>query len=161
MIKRTITGLAVLGGLLGTTAAFTTSPAHAATMSTETVGVKVLAKAETKAGDWYDARAYYPTVSLDCSGLVYWSVRAAGYSWPSQLRTTYDILSYGVSHGYVTKVKYPQRGDLAFYGSGHVEFCTTWYHHTYGAHTTGQRIGWTPYFPGTSWNVTAFYRINK
>ena len=28
-----------------------------------------------------------------------------------------------------------------FYGSGHVEINTIWYHQTFGAHHSGQRVG--------------------
>ena len=35
-----------------------------------------------------------------------------------------------------------RRGDLMFYGSGHVEINTVWYHQRFGAHDSGTRVGW-------------------
>ena len=50
-----------------------------------------------------------------------------------------------------------RRGDLMFYGSGHVEINTVWYHQTFGAHDWGQRVGWTTWGPW--WYPTAAYRV--
>jgi hypothetical protein len=44
-----------------------------------------------------------------------------------------------------------------FYGSGHVEINTTWYHQTFGAHHSGQRVGWRQWSPW--WHPTAAYRV--
>jgi cell wall-associated NlpC family hydrolase len=87
----------------------------------------------------------------DCSGLV-----SAAYRHVHILigRTTYDMLR----SGRLIRISRSQarRGDLAFYGSGHVEF----YDHasvTFGAHTSGTRIGWLRF--GSYWQPTAYYRI--
>ena len=69
-------------------------------------------------------------------------------------RTTYDMLR----SGRLIRISRSQarRGDLAFYGRGHVEF----YDHasvTFGAHDTGTRIGWLKF--GPYWQPTAYYRV--
>jgi hypothetical protein len=43
-----------------------------------------------------------------------------------------------------------------FYGSGHVEINTTWYHQTFGAHDSGTRVGWIK--RGRWFYPTAAYR---
>jgi hypothetical protein len=50
-----------------------------------------------------------------------------------------------------------RRGDLMFYGSGHVEINTIWYHQTFGAHHSGERVGWRTWGPW--WHPTAAYRV--
>ena len=50
----------------------------------------------------------------DCSGLVMMAYRHAGISLP---RTTYQMLA----SKHLVRVAHPLKGDLAFYGSGHVE----------------------------------------
>jgi peptidoglycan DL-endopeptidase CwlO len=72
---------------------------------------------------------------FDCSGLVYAVYRAAGIALP---RTTCGMLA---SWRLVPiSTAHAQRGDLAFFGSGHVEIydASNW---TYGAADTGTRIG--------------------
>ena len=49
-----------------------------------------------------------------------------------------------------------KRGDLAFFGDGHVELVD----HgdiTFGAHATGQQIGWIT--TNSYWHPTAYYRV--
>lgn len=122
--------------------------------STETVGQRMLDQAETRTGDWYFYGGAGPSV-FDCSGLVYWSAGRVGLrNWP---RDTWSLLSAGVSSGRLVRTYSPQRGDLAFYGSGHVEIVTVWYHTTFGAQTWGTRVGWHRW--GTWWRPTAFYWI--
>lgn len=85
----------------------------------------------------------------DCSGLVMMAYRHAGISLP---RTTYQMLA----SKHLVRVAHPLKGDLAFYGSGHVEL----YAHgkyTYGAHSSGTRIGWMQFGPW--WHPTAYYRV--
>lgn len=129
------------------------TPAHA---STETLGAHAL--------DWAEAHAYgKPYVwggtgpyGYDCSGLVYAALRAVeGASWPSSVRDTYEMLA----SWHLYRVYYPQRGDLAFYGTGHVEFVTNWYHETFGAHNSGTTVGWIRYNPQWGWAPTMFFRV--
>jgi len=85
----------------------------------------------------------------DCSGLVMVAYRKAGINLP---RTTYGMLASRL----LVRVSHPVKGDLAFYGSGHVEL----YAHgdyTFGAHSSGQLIGWIRFGPW--WHPTAYYRV--
>lgn len=100
-------------------------------------------------GLWYSYGAAGPSY-YDCSGLVMAAFRHAGISLP---HSTYSMLADGHLH----RVSTPQRGDLAFFGSGHVELVSGWYHQTFGAHHTGTQIGyrtWNSYYA-----PTAFYRV--
>lgn len=118
-----------------------TTPAHATTLapavSSATVGDRLLNKAETRAGDWYSYGTAGPS-TFDCSGLVYWAAGQLGITLP---RTTYGMLA-GSAHLYRIPLSSIRRGDLVFYGSGHVEINTAWTHTSFGAHHTGTRVGW-------------------
>ena len=87
----------------------------------------------------------------DCSGLV-----SAAYRHVHILigRTTHDMLR----SGRLIRISRSQarRGDLAFYGHGHVEFYDR-ASVTFGAHDTGTRIGWLKF--GPYWHPTAYYRV--
>lgn len=124
--------------------AVTSAPAHAAVMqpamSSATLGDRVLNEAESVAGHWYSYGSAGPTY-FDCSGLVYWAAGRLGISLP---RTTYGMLA-GSSHLYRIPLSWARRGDLMFYGSGHVELNTGWYHTTFGAQRTGTRLWWHPW----------------
>ncbi len=85
----------------------------------------------------------------DCSGLVMMAYRHAGVHLP---RTTYEMLA---SH-LLVRVRHPRMGDLAFYGSGHVELFVRW-GYTYGAHDSGTVVSQIHY--GYGWVPTAFYRV--
>lgn len=123
------------------------------TASRESIGNRILDKAETRAGDWYVYGGAGPRV-FDCSGLVYWASHRLGVNMP---RTTHGMLSHGVSAGLLYRVRHPRRGDLAFYGTGHVEFVTTWAHTTFGAQDAGTRVGWHHW--NAYWHPTMYYRI--
>lgn len=97
----------------------------------------------------------------DCSGLVTMAYRHAGIDLP---RTTYDILAdVGVRHyrkhswWVLVQVTHPQRGDLAFYGPGHVELKSKRQDTTFGAHDYGSPVSDAQW--GYGWKPTAFYRI--
>jgi cell wall-associated NlpC family hydrolase len=101
-------------------------------------------------GKWYAWGGTGPS-TFDCSGLVMESWLHGG---GVQLeRTTTDML-YG---GHLVRVTgHPQRGDLAFWGTGHVELYDRW-GWTLGAAHTGTRVGfhhWSGY-----WHPTSFWRI--
>ncbi len=88
---------------------------------------------------------------FDCSGLVYASYRSDGVRLP---RTTFDMLRSG-RLVWVPKSK-ARRGDLAFFGSGHVEL----YDHgkwTYGAANAGSRIGF--HRMNSFWHPTMYFRV--
>jgi cell wall-associated NlpC family hydrolase len=120
--------------------------AHAAVTSpsvtSHTLGDKVLNWAVTQAGCWY---SYGSTGGCshgyDCSGLIYAAALHLGFSVP---RTTFGMLA-GSAHLYRIPLSWARRGDLLFYGSGHVEIDTGWHHTTFGAQQTGTRIGWHPW----------------
>lgn len=125
--------------------ALTAPAAHATVkypaMSSSTLGDRVLNKAETKAWHWYSYGSAGPTY-FDCSGIVYWAAGQLGVSLP---RTTYGMLVTS-KHLYRVALSSARRGDLMFYGSGHVEINTGWYHTTFGAHHPGTQLSWR------SWN---------
>ncbi len=85
----------------------------------------------------------------DCSGLVMMAYRHAGIHLP---RTTWEMLASPL----LVRVIHPRMGDLAFYGSGHVELFRRW-GYTFGAHDYGQPVGIIHY--GGDWKPTAFYRV--
>jgi cell wall-associated NlpC family hydrolase len=88
---------------------------------------------------------------FDCSGLVYAAYRAAGIAMP---RTTYGMLA----SWRLVRISKSQasRGDLAFFGTGHVEI----YDHgawTYGAADAGTRIGF--HLMNSFWHPTMYFRV--
>lgn len=120
-------------------AAVTDPAAHVARAAVPAyLGSRILNEAETRTGDWYSYGAAGPS-AFDCSGLVYWAAHAAGVRLYS--RTTYQLLADS-GHFYPVPVSQARRGDLMFFGSGHVEIKTIWYHGTFGAQQTGTRVGW-------------------
>jgi cell wall-associated NlpC family hydrolase len=85
----------------------------------------------------------------DCSGLVYEAYRHQGINIG---RTTYQMLG----SRRVYRVSRPQPGDLAFYGSGHVEL----YVHrgmSFGALDAGTRIWWHRF--SRWWHPTRYFRV--
>jgi cell wall-associated NlpC family hydrolase len=88
---------------------------------------------------------------FDCSGLVQAAYRAAGVALP---RTTYGMLA----NWHLVRVSkaHAVRGDLAFFGTGHVEIYDrgNW---TYGAADTGTRIGF--HLMNSFWHPTMYFRI--
>ena len=105
-------------------------------------------------GCWYSYGGSNCSPGYDCSGLVMRAfVHARGIWLP---HSTYAML--GDSHLHRIPLSQAGRGDLMFYGSGHVEFDTIWYHQTFGAHAPGQRVGYIEW--GGSWQPTAAYRVS-
>lgn len=148
-LTRLCASLAMLGGLLAAPAVLNPPAAHAAA---ESAGASILDTAETRAGDWYSYGSAGPGY-FDCSGLVYWAAAQHGITLP---RTTYGMLA-GSAHLEWIPLSQARRGDLLFYGSGHVEFATIWSHVSFGAHDTGTRVGWIRW--GGSWAPTEAMRI--
>ena len=135
-MKRLAIILALLSALGGAAAI---APAPAAHASSLPLGVRVLAQAETQRGCWYRYGSAGPCGNgYDCSGTVYWAAARLGIAVP---RTTYGMLA-GSAHLYRIPLSQARQGDLLFYGSGHVEIDTIWYHTSYGAQHTGTRLGW-------------------
>jgi peptidoglycan DL-endopeptidase CwlO len=148
-----LSAAAVLAALTFTAGPALAAPAHSvlsASAQARSVPLRIRAFrwAESQRGKPYVYGGTGPS-SYDCSGLVMEAYRHVGIALP---RTTYEMLSSRE----LVWVRHPKKGDLAFYGSGHVEL----YAHgdwTYGAHSSGQRIGWIQFGPW--WHPTAYYRI--
>jgi cell wall-associated NlpC family hydrolase len=105
------------------------------------------------AGCWYSYGGSSCSRGYDCSGLV---MAAFGYGAGIWLpHSTYAMLSD--PHLHWIPLSQARRGDLMFYGSGHVEIDTVWHHQTFGAHDWGQRVGWITWGPW--WYPTAAYRV--
>jgi cell wall-associated NlpC family hydrolase len=104
---------------------------------------------------WATSQAGHPYVwggtgpGYDCSGLVMMAYRHVGIRLP---RTTYAMLASPL----LVRISHPRMGDLAFYGSEHVELFRQW-GWTFGAHDSGSAIGLIHY--GFGWKPTAFYRV--
>ena len=111
--------------------------------------------ARLRAYRWAHARRGHPYVyggtgpGFDCSGLVMMAYRHAGIRLP---RTTGEMLASRK----LVRVRHPRMGDLAFYGTGHVELFRRW-GWTFGAHDYGSPVGLIHY--GYGWKPTAFYRV--
>lgn len=109
--------------------------------------LRAYAWAVTQAGHPYDWGGTGP--GYDCSGLVMMAYRRAGVRLP---RTTTGMLASPL----LIRVRHPRMGDLAFYGSGHVELFRKW-GYTFGAHDAGSPVGLVHY--GWGWTPTAFYKV--
>jgi len=101
-----------------------------------------------RAGRWYCYGGTGPC--FDCSGLVMRAYRRAGIRLP---RTTTGMLASPRLHR--IRASQRRRGDLAFYGSGHVELVTR--HGTFGALGAGTRVGW--HHPTRWWHPTMYFRV--
>jgi cell wall-associated NlpC family hydrolase len=88
---------------------------------------------------------------FDCSGLVYAAYRARGITLP---RTTYEMLdSWRLIP--ISKAQ-AKRGDLAFFGTGHVELYA-WGDLTFGAAETGTLIGF--HQMNAYWHPTMYFKV--
>jgi len=135
------------------------APAHAAT-AVPSISAELAANARMETNAWHYALAQKGKpyewggtgpYGFDCSGLVYASFRSRGLSLP---RTTYGMLD---SRHLIRISKAQARpGDLAFYGSGHVEFFDhgNW---TYGAADSGSFIGY--HLQSEWWHVTMYFAV--
>lgn len=146
--KFVIVACAVLASL---TSLFVARPAHAATRPHRRP-LRVIAYdyAVAQRGKWYCWGGTGPSC-YDCSGLVWAAYRHVHIFLA---RTTYGMLQ----SGQLIRISASQarRGDLAFYGPGHVEL-VDFPSVMFGAETTGTRIGWTRSNP--YWHPTAYYRV--
>jgi cell wall-associated NlpC family hydrolase len=90
---------------------------------------------------------------FDCSGLVYAAYKADGIILP---RTTYGMLASW--HLVRIPKSLARRGDLAFFGPGHVELYDTgnW---TFGAETSGTLIGF--HKMNAWWHPTMYFRVRR
>lgn len=87
----------------------------------------------------------------DCSGLVYAAYKRAGITLP---RTTYGMLdSWRLVRVPKSRAK---RGDLAFFGTGHVELYD-WGKWTFGAQTEGTVLGF--HKMNSFWAPTMYFMV--
>jgi cell wall-associated NlpC family hydrolase len=126
-------------------------PARLADVITGAPRLAAIKWAETQTGKGYCWGGAGPSC-FDCSGLVTQAYQHAGVDLP---RTTYDMLRS--PHLVPVPREQAQRGDLAFYGNGHVEFVTVWWHMTFGSLDTGTQIGWHRW--DRWWHPTMFFRV--
>jgi cell wall-associated NlpC family hydrolase len=164
MRKRRFAAAATLvAALLAPAAAAVAAPAAQASVSGSAVisgnggslaGNEALNWAEQHAtGCWYSYGGSSCSTGYDCSGLVMEAFAHGAGIWLPH--STYAMLVN--PHLHQIPLSQARRGDLMFYGSGHVEINTRWYHQTFGAHSTGQRVGWITWGPW--WYPTAAYRV--
>jgi cell wall-associated NlpC family hydrolase len=107
--------------------------------------------ARTQAGKPYEYGGTGPN-GYDCSGLVYAAYRHAGITLP---RTTEEMLASSK----LGRTNSPNPGELAFFGSGHVEFVTYVSHLTFGALRSGTVMGWHTWYPGSGWQPTVYLYV--
>jgi len=105
--------------------------------------------AENQRGKWYCYGGAGP-VCYDCSGLVMAAYHHAGISLP---HSTFDMLDSSLLKE--VPVADIRPGDLAFYGTGHVELVTAY--GTYGALDTGSQIGY--HDPSQWWFPTMYFEV--
>jgi cell wall-associated NlpC family hydrolase len=122
------------------------SPASAAATPRRLIALQW---AEHQAGRWYCWGGTGPSC-FDCSGLVVKAYQRAGIPLP---RTTTGMLASRWLRRIPASQR--QRGDLAFYGSGHVELVTA--RGTFGALDAGTRVGW--HLPSVWWHPTMYFRV--
>jgi cell wall-associated NlpC family hydrolase len=141
----------VLTVVLAVTVASGLAPeAPAATASTTPARLLALRWAEAQAGKWYCWAGSGPAC-FDCSGLVMAAYAHGAGIWLPH--STYAMLAS--RHLRWEPASSRRRGDLAFYGSGHVELVT--FGGTFGALMTGFPVGW--HHPSAWWHPTAYYRV--
>jgi cell wall-associated NlpC family hydrolase len=135
--------------------------AHAATAAPATITLAQAATYDNAALNWAEAHATgAPYVyggtgdpGYDCSGLVYTAFANVGITLP---RDTYGMLA-DTAQLHPIPVQDAQRGDLLFYGPGHVEFDTMWKNTSFGAHDTGTTVGWITW--GPYWYPTMAFEV--
>jgi cell wall-associated NlpC family hydrolase len=142
--------LAATVSVAGTAAGLAPARAGTAAMTNAALRLQAWRYALRQAGKPYRWGGTGPR-SYDCSGLVYEAYLSAGVTLP---RTTQEMLKSSLL------VRIPrsqaQTGDLAFYGSDHVELYA-WGDLTYGAAHTGTRIGFHQMYP--SWHPTMYFLV--
>lgn len=106
--------------------------------------------ARTQRGKPYVWGATGPN-GYDCSGLVYAAYHHATGRWGP--RDTNDMLAAG---RWMRRVRRPRRGDLAFYGSGHVELFVR-RGLTFGAKEPGTDVGY--HHTSAGWHPTMYFVV--
>jgi cell wall-associated NlpC family hydrolase len=140
--------------------------AHAATTATSATATSATAIHRVEVSEWHRLAVWHwalrqrlkPYIwggtgpyGFDCSGLVYAAYRATGIQLP---RTTYEMLD---SWRLVRIPKWQAgKGDLAFFGTGHVELFAGG-HWTFGAAESGTLIRF--HRMNAYWHPTMYFRI--
>jgi cell wall-associated NlpC family hydrolase len=141
--------LAVVAAALIVVAPGPQAPSSASAATRPPARWTALEWAVRQAGKWYCWGGTGPSC-YDCSGLVMEAYDHVGIHLP---RTTYEMLRSRLLRRIPASERRP--GDLAFYGSGHVELVTP--RGTFGALHTGTRIGW--HFPNQWWHPTMYFEV--
>ncbi len=135
--------------------AFLARLSHQAATAPHTAGSsldgRLLAEAETQQGTPYVFGGDAPG-GFDCSGLVYWAAQRLGIA--GMPRDTFEMLAAAGS--VLVPVSSPRPGDLAFFGSGHVELYVS-SGRFFGAQQTGTLVGFHDY--GSYYLPTAYYGV--
>ena len=139
----------ILSSVLAVTALVTASPPALA--GSNFARLDAFGWAKTQAGKPYEYGGIGPG-GYDCSGLVYAAYKREGFTLP---RTTEGMLASSM----LGRTNSPRPGELAFFGSGHVEFVTTVRHLTYGALKPGTTLGWHTWYPGSGWQPTEYLYV--
>jgi cell wall-associated NlpC family hydrolase len=142
----------MLARMLGGAALPTTAPPPLPQAQISWLDNAALNWAESQAGKPYAYGGAGP-YSYDCSGLVMAAFGHIGISLP---HGTYALL--GDPHLIRVPLSDIRRGDLLFYGSGHVEFATIWPDMSFGAHDSGTTVGWIQWWPG-GWQPTMAFEV--
>jgi cell wall-associated NlpC family hydrolase len=157
----TMLAIALLGAFMtfGTARAAVSTPAARAAVAAPaarrhlSIQTRTWRWALARRGDWYAWGGTGPS-TFDCSGLVMEAaLHGAGIALP---RTTTEML--GSWHLVRVSARSVRKGDLAFYGSGHVELYVS-ARVTYGAQQSGTRIGYHRWLAGSAWQPTAYFRL--
>jgi peptidoglycan DL-endopeptidase CwlO len=114
------------------------------------IRIRMLRWARTQRGKPYVWGATGPN-GYDCSGLVYAAYHHATGRWGP--RDTNDMLAAG---WWMRRVRRPRRGDLAFYGSGHVELFVR-RGLTFGAKEPGTDLGY--HHTSAVWHPTMYFVV--
>ena len=102
------------------------------------------------AGHWYCWGGTGPGC-FDCSGVV-----VAGYARQGIRFGRSTTAMLGSGRLVRESMRQARRGDLAFYGTGHVEFFVR-PGHTFGALHSGTRVGWHRW--NAWWHPTMFFHV--
>lgn len=152
MISRVLSIIVTLSCIAVTFLTVSAAPAQASAHSRDWYGNTALNWAEGHTyGHYYVYGGTGP--SYDCSGLAMVSFEHVGINLP---HNTVEMMHS--PHLHWIPLSRIHRGVLLFFGSGHVEIATKWWHQSYGAHNSRSLIGWIKWWPG-SWAPTAAYEV--
>ena len=150
-----LTALAVLVLLVASVGISHSAPARA---DTAAVAMSATKKLRLSIWFWAQKQRGKPYIwggtgpdGFDCSGLIYAAYRARGITLP---RTTYEMLDS--SRLIRIRKSQAKRGDLAFFGSGHVELFASG-DVTFGAAAPGTVVGY--HRMSSFWHPTMYFKV--